>query len=153
MMIRNDQMSRDHMNPSILRSSIMRATSTVCATAMAYFPPACARRLADEPLFSCFFHYPPRPDPGQTGTRLAHPRPLPPCPSGRGALYSGYMEIVLPILVVLAMLAVLASLFGGIINMAIGGDPKRSNMFMRYRVWLQGLALLLFAVFMMLYRR
>ncbi|HXM85153.1 MAG TPA: twin transmembrane helix small protein [Stellaceae bacterium] len=63
------------------------------------------------------------------------------------------MEIVLPILVVLAMLAVLASLFGGIINMAIGGDPKRSNMFMRYRVWLQGLALLLFAVFMMLYRR
>jgi hypothetical protein len=48
---------------------------------------------------------------------------------------------------------VLASLFGGIINMAIGGDPKRSNMFMRYRVWLQGLALLLFAVFMMLYRR
>jgi uncharacterized BrkB/YihY/UPF0761 family membrane protein len=63
------------------------------------------------------------------------------------------MEFVLPILVVLAMLAVLASLFGGIINMAIGGDPKRSNMFMRYRVWLQGLALLLFAIFMMLYRR
>ena len=63
------------------------------------------------------------------------------------------MEYVLPILVVLAMLAMLASLFGGIINMAIGGDPKRSNMFMRYRVWLQGLALLLFAVFMMLYRR
>ena len=63
------------------------------------------------------------------------------------------MEIVLPILVVLAMLAVLASLFGGIINMAMGGDPKRSNMFMRYRVWFQGLALLLFVVFMMLYRR
>jgi uncharacterized BrkB/YihY/UPF0761 family membrane protein len=63
------------------------------------------------------------------------------------------MEFVLPILVVLAMLAVLASLFGGIINMAVGGDPKRSNMFMRYRVWLQGLALLLFAIFMMLYRR
>jgi hypothetical protein len=63
------------------------------------------------------------------------------------------MQIVLPILVVLAMLAVLASLFGGIINMAMGGDPKRSNMFMRYRVWFQGLALLLFVVFMMLYRR
>jgi uncharacterized BrkB/YihY/UPF0761 family membrane protein len=63
------------------------------------------------------------------------------------------MEFVLPILVVLAMLAVLASLFGGIINMAVGGDPKRSNMFMRYRVWLQGLALLLFAIFMMIYRR
>ncbi|HTC18852.1 MAG TPA: twin transmembrane helix small protein [Stellaceae bacterium] len=63
------------------------------------------------------------------------------------------MEFVLPILVVFAMLAVLASLFGGIINMAVGGDPKRSNMFMRYRVWLQGLALLLFAIFMMLYRR
>jgi hypothetical protein len=63
------------------------------------------------------------------------------------------MEIVLPILVVLAMLAVLASLFGGVINMAMGGDPKRSNMFMRYRIWFQGAALLLFAIFMMLYRR
>ncbi len=63
------------------------------------------------------------------------------------------MQIVLPILVVLAMLAVLASLFGGIINMAMGGDPKRSNMFMRYRIWFQGGALLLFVIFMMLYRR
>lgn len=63
------------------------------------------------------------------------------------------MQYLLPILVVLAILAVLASLFGGLINMAVGGDPKRSNTFMRYRIWLQGAALLLFLVFMMLYRR
>ncbi len=63
------------------------------------------------------------------------------------------MEFVLPILVVLAMLATLGMLLFGIITMAKGGDPERSNKLMRSRVLLQGLALLLFVIFMMLYRR
>ena len=63
------------------------------------------------------------------------------------------MEFVLPILVVLAMLATLGMLLFGIITMAKGGNPQRSNKLMRSRVLLQGLALLLFVIFMMLYRR
>ena len=51
----------------------------------------------------------------------------------------------------LAMLAVLASLFGGLIAMARGGEfgDRNSNRFMRWRVMLQGLALLLFAIAVM----
>ena len=63
------------------------------------------------------------------------------------------MEAVLPILVVLAMLATLGVLLFGIINMAKGGNPQRSNKLMQSRVLLQMLALVLFAIFMMLFRR
>ena len=52
---------------------------------------------------------------------------------------------------VLAMVAVLASLFGGLIAMARGGElnQKYGNRFMRWRVMLQGLALLFFAIAVM----
>lgn len=63
------------------------------------------------------------------------------------------MQYVLPVMVVIAMLATLGTLLIGIINMAKGGSPQRSNKLMRSRVWLQGAALLLFVIFMMLYRR
>ena len=63
------------------------------------------------------------------------------------------MEAVLPILVVLAMLATLGVLLFGIINMAKGGNPQRSNKLMQLRVWMQGAALLLFVIFMLLYHR
>ena len=63
------------------------------------------------------------------------------------------MEYALPIMVVIAMLAVLGTLALGIISLARGGDPKRSNRLMRSRVLLQGLALAFFVLFMLLYRR
>jgi hypothetical protein len=63
------------------------------------------------------------------------------------------MQFVLPVLVVIAMLATLGTLLFGILNMAKGGNPQRSNKLMRMRVLLQGAALLLFVIFMMLYRR
>ena len=63
------------------------------------------------------------------------------------------MQFVLPIMVVIAMLATLGTLLLGIISMAKGGNPQLSNKLMRSRVWLQGAALLLFFIFMMLYRR
>ena len=63
------------------------------------------------------------------------------------------MEAVLPILVVLAMLATLGVLLFGIVNMAKGGNPQRSNKLMQLRVWMQGAALLLFVVFMLLFHR
>jgi hypothetical protein len=62
------------------------------------------------------------------------------------------MEYVLPIMVVLAMLATLGTLLFGIINMAKGGNPQRSNKLMRSRVLIQGAALLLFVIFMLAYR-
>ena len=63
------------------------------------------------------------------------------------------MEAVLPILVVLAMLATLGVLLFGIINMAKGGNPQRSNKLMQLRIWMQGGALLLLVIFMLLYHR
>ena len=63
------------------------------------------------------------------------------------------MQYILPVLFVLAMLGVLGALAFGIFSMAKGADPKRQNKIMQSRVLLQGLALLLFALFMMLYRR
>ena len=67
--------------------------------------------------------------------------------------YICLMEYVFPIAILIAMLAVLGTLLLGVINMAKGGDPRRSNKLMQSRVLLQGLALLLFVIFMLLYRR
>ena len=73
--------------------------------------------------------------------------------AARARRYIRLMEYVFPILVLLAMLAVLGTLLLGVINMARGGNPRRSNKLMQQRVLLQGLALLLFVIFMLLYRR
>ncbi|MBP2301251.1 twin transmembrane helix small protein [Azospirillum picis] len=58
------------------------------------------------------------------------------------------MHELFPFLLVLAMLAVVGSLFVGLFFMARGGqgDPRRSNKAMRLRVMLQGAALLLFVL-------
>jgi len=77
-------------------------------------------------------------------------KPLPIAGPGR---YIGLMEYVLPVLVVLAMLGALGALALGVFSMARGGDPRRSNKLMQSRVILQGLAILLFAIFMLLFRR
>ncbi|HUK59288.1 MAG TPA: twin transmembrane helix small protein [Stellaceae bacterium] len=63
------------------------------------------------------------------------------------------MQYILPIFFVLAMLGTLGALAFGVFSMAKGADPKRQNKIMQSRVLLQGLALLLFALFMLLYRR
>jgi Hypoxia induced protein conserved region len=63
------------------------------------------------------------------------------------------MEAVLPILVMLAALATLGVLLFGVVNMAKGGNPQRSNKLMQLRVWMQGAALLLFVIFMLLFHR
>jgi ABC-type Na+ efflux pump permease subunit len=61
------------------------------------------------------------------------------------------MQYFLPVLVVLAMLGALGALAVGVFTMAKGGDPRRQNKIMQSRVILQGIALLLFALFMMLH--
>jgi hypothetical protein len=62
------------------------------------------------------------------------------------------MHYVFPILVVIAMLGALASLGLGLVSMARGDNPQRSNKLMRSRVLFQAVAIFLFAVFMMIFR-
>jgi len=67
--------------------------------------------------------------------------------------YVGAMKTFLIILVALAMLATLGVLFAGLIGMArSSSDPMRSNALMRWRIILQGVALALVALLMLLAR-
>ena len=64
------------------------------------------------------------------------------------------MVTFLTVLVGLAMLATLGVLVAGMVGLVRGGgDPARSNALMRWRVLLQGVALLLFIVLLSLIRR
>jgi phosphatidylglycerophosphate synthase len=54
------------------------------------------------------------------------------------------METLLIILVAAAMLGTLGVLFAGVVGLARGGDPARSNALMRWRVLLQFGAIALF---------
>jgi hypothetical protein len=63
------------------------------------------------------------------------------------------MTVLLNILLVLALLGVLTVLGFGVASMLRGGDPRRSNRLMQARVVMQGLALLLLALLMLLSRR
>jgi hypothetical protein len=61
------------------------------------------------------------------------------------------VKTFLTILVVLLMLGTLGVLFAGLLGLVRdGGNPARSNTLMRWRVILQGAALLLFALLMTL---
>ena len=62
------------------------------------------------------------------------------------------MEYALPIVILVAMFAVLGVLALGVVNLARGNNPRRSQKLMQSRVLLQGLVLLLFAIFMLLFR-
>ncbi|HTR17894.1 MAG TPA: twin transmembrane helix small protein [Acetobacteraceae bacterium] len=63
------------------------------------------------------------------------------------------MSVILVFLMGLAMLGVVGVLLAGIVGTARGADPWRSNRLMRWRVLLQGVALLLLALIMVLARR
>jgi hypothetical protein len=65
----------------------------------------------------------------------------------------GWVKTFLAILVAILMFATLGVLFAGLLGLVRGGgDPKRSNKLMQWRVILQGAALLLFALLMSLLR-
>jgi NADH:ubiquinone oxidoreductase subunit 6 (subunit J) len=65
----------------------------------------------------------------------------------------GGMKTLLTVLVVMAMLGVLGVLLVGMVGMVRGDQqPERSNRLMRWRVILQGIALALFVLLMMLMR-
>ena len=62
------------------------------------------------------------------------------------------MNVIIIIFLVIALILVLATLAGGLITMARGGElgPKKSNVFMRYRVLFQGIAVLLVVILLSL---
>ena len=64
------------------------------------------------------------------------------------------MEALFPVVIVAAMIAAVGALLLGVFSMAKGGEFNRKygNKLMRARVALQGLAILLFIAFMLLYR-
>ena len=77
------------------------------------------------------------------------------CRDARAApvAYPGSMKTFLTVMIVLLMLATLGVLIAGMVGLVRGGgDPRRSNQLMRWRVILQGAALLLFALLMSLLR-
>jgi NADH:ubiquinone oxidoreductase subunit 6 (subunit J) len=63
------------------------------------------------------------------------------------------MTSFVTILLVLALAGVLGVLLVGVATMLRGGNPRRSNKLMQARVVMQGLALLLLAILMLLGRR
>lgn len=63
------------------------------------------------------------------------------------------MTTFVTILLVLALAGVLIVLCLGIAQMFRGGNPRRSNQLMQARVLMQGLALLLLAILMLLSHR
>ena len=69
-----------------------------------------------------------------------------------GQRYIRSMNTAFVILIILAMLGALGALGLGVINMARGNNPRRSNKLMQSRVMLQALALALFAIFMLMMR-
>ena len=65
----------------------------------------------------------------------------------------GVMKTFLTVLIALLMFATLGVLIAGMVGLVRGGgDPRRSNKLMQWRVILQGAALLLFALLMTLLR-
>ncbi len=63
------------------------------------------------------------------------------------------VKTFLTILIIILMIATLGVLFAGLIGLAHPGhDPARSNRLMRWRVILQGMAILLFMILMSLLR-
>jgi hypothetical protein len=62
------------------------------------------------------------------------------------------MTTIVTGLVALALLATLGVLLAGLLTFARGGSPARSNMWMRYRIVAQAVALVLFLVLLALLR-
>ena len=67
--------------------------------------------------------------------------------------YVSSMKIALTIVILVAMLAVVGVLVAGLLGMARGDQaPSRSNKLMQWRIGLQGLALVLIALLMWIWR-
>ena len=88
-----------------------------------------------------------------TIARATECRPAKAIGGGAAARYMGSMETFFKILVVVAMVAVLGTLLFGVGAMFRGGEFNRkyANKLMQLRVLLQAVALLLFAIFMLLF--
>ena len=70
--------------------------------------------------------------------------------SGRSRYHIREMSAFLTVLLVLAMLGVLGALGFGVTTMIRGGNPRLSNKMMQMRVVMQGIALFVLAMLMLL---
>jgi hypothetical protein len=77
-------------------------------------------------------------------------RPAPPLAAQSPAAHSAAMHVLLTLLLVSAMLGVLVVLGLGVAQLVRGGDPRRSNKLMQFRVILQAAALAILALLWML---
>ncbi|MBO1073394.1 twin transmembrane helix small protein [Roseomonas marmotae] len=62
------------------------------------------------------------------------------------------MQTAVTVLLVIVMLATLGTLFAGMLGLARGEDGAKSNRLMRWRVMLQGLAVALFVLLLLISR-
>lgn len=62
--------------------------------------------------------------------------------------YLGSMTQILMFLLLAVMVAILGVLGAGMVGVARGGNPQRSNRLMQWRVILQGVALVIFVLLM-----
>ena len=69
-----------------------------------------------------------------------------------GQAHNDRMKTFFTLLVVASMAATLGVLVAGMIGMARGAPGQTSQKLMRYRVLLQGLTLVLFAILMMIWK-
>jgi len=86
---------------------------------------------------------------------FAAPPALFPLSGSISAPYSPPMDGFVFALLIAAMAATVGALFLGLYSMARGGefDKRNANRFMRLRVLCQGVAILLFIIFMMVWHR
>jgi hypothetical protein len=74
-------------------------------------------------------------------------------PPGLDRRYDSIMKVFGFVLLGAIMAATLGVLFAGLIGLARGGDPMRSNVLMRWRVILQAAAIVTVALVILLMRR
>jgi len=89
------------------------------------------------------------------GTEFAASPAVFPLSRSISAPYSPPMDGIVFALLLAAMAATVGALFLGLYSMARGGefDKRNANRFMRLRVVCQGVAILLFIIFMMVWHR
>jgi hypothetical protein len=63
------------------------------------------------------------------------------------------MNIVVSLIAIVALLAILGVLGAGIFQLFRGGDPRRANRLMRYRIILQFGLLMLLGLFALIFQR
>src|SRR5271155_5545255 len=126
---------------SLLREEVSDPIPSARSRTMTSCPASASARAAARPI---------TPAPTTTASTSSTASPRPYDDTRRKRYHIAAMTTFLTLLLVLAMLGVLGVLGMGVATMIRGGDPRRSNKLMQARVVMQGVALLVLALLMML---